>query len=225
MPARRSPRLVAMLVVIVASIGSVTAAAAASGFRGEGVLRSVDTSAHTLTVRDTGGDPGLRGRTLTIHLVRASRLRRDGAKASIGSLRSGDGVVVQGRRDSRGRFVAASVDATSPPRPDGPAAAVPSSCVSYYPCAPALPPSTAAGALTIRISNYVFDPPASVVPAGTLVTVRNSDAVAHTFSGNHLDSGSLAQGDSFTVDFTTPGTYRFFCAVHPFMNGVIDVEP
>jgi plastocyanin len=222
---RRSPRTVATLVVLSSTVAGITAASAASGFRDEGVLRGVNAAQHTLMVQGTDGDPALRGRTVTIHLVSSSRVERDGARSSIRSLRPGDGVVVQGKRDPRGGLVASTVDATSPPRPDAPAAAVPANCVSYYPCTPGFPPATASGTLTITISNYVFDPPVNVVPAGTLVTVRNTDGASHTFSGDHLDSGSLAKGGSFTVEFTTPGTYRFFCAIHPFMNGVLDVVP
>jgi len=220
-----SPRVIALVVVLLGSVASVTAASATAGFDDQGVVRGVNAAQHTLTVQGTGGDPALRGRTVSIRLTSSSRVQRDGARSTIRSLRPGDGVVVQGRRDSRGRLLATTVDATSPPRPDGPAAAVPASCVSYYPCTPGLPPSTASGAVTITISNYVFDPPVSVIPAGTLVTVRNTDATSHTFSGNHLDSGSLESGGSFTVEFTTPGTYRFYCAIHPFMNGVLDVQP
>jgi plastocyanin len=87
-----------------------------------------------------------------------------------------------------------------------------------------VPPTTAGPAVSITISNYTFSPPVAVIPAGSIVTVRNTDPAAHTFSGNHLDSGSLGTGGSFTVEFTTPGTYRFFCAIHPFMNGVIEVR-
>ena len=106
------------------------------------------------------------------------------------------------------------------PRPVGAG----SSCVYYYGCTPALPPYTGGPALTITISIFTFDPPVAVVPVGSIVTVRNTDPAPHTFSGNHLDSGNLGAGASFTAEFTAPGTYRFFCAIHPFMNGVLEVH-
>jgi plastocyanin len=178
-----------------------------------------------LRVLDTGGDAALRGKTITLYVTRSTKISRDGAKAALRDLQSGDGLVATGARDKHGHLVASSVQATSPPKPDGPAVAVASNCVNYYgPCTPVLPPATSGATLTITISNDTFDPPASVIPVGTLVTVRNTDSVTHTFSGNHLASGSLGQNQSFTVEFTTPGTYHFFCSIHAFMNGVLDVR-
>ena len=39
-----------------------------------------------------------------------------------------------------------------------------------------------------------------------------------------FDSGDLAQGESFSVTFTTPGTYDYFCTPHPTMTGQIVVQ-
>lgn len=220
---RSMRRAVTAAVVLLSTAGSVTFAQAAPAFNDRGILQSTTTPGHALTVKDTQGDPALRGHTVTIYLTRSTRITRDGARSTTGALRVGDRVVSTGHRDARGRLVASQVDATSPPRPDGPAVAAAGTCV-YYSCTPSMPPATATGSLTITISNYTFDPPVSVIAPGTLVTVRNTDGVAHTFSGSHLDSGSLGDGASFTVEFTTPGSYRFFCAIHPEMNGVIDVR-
>lgn len=42
------------------------------------------------------------------------------------------------------------------------------------------------------------------------------------FAGRRSDCSGT--GKSFAVEFTTPGTYRFFCSIHPFMTGVLDVR-
>jgi hypothetical protein len=202
-----------------------TLATANAGFSGQGTLQFVDNSARSLAVYDTNGDRQLRGHSVTFYATRSTKITRDGQASSLGALQEGDGISASGLRDRHGRMIASQVAATSPPRPDGPPARAPGGCLGYYlPCTPTLPPPTAGPALTITISNYVFDPPVAVVPAGTLVTVKNTDAVPHTFSGNHLDSGILDNGNSFTVEFTTPGTYRFYCAIHTYMNGVLEVE-
>jgi hypothetical protein len=198
-------------------------AAAGSAFQATGILR--DSAGRVLSVYDTEGDAALHGKTVTVYLTSSTRVTRDGRRTSAGALQNGDRLSASGRRDRRGRLVASVVDAKSPPRPDGPALSQPQTCTYYYLCVPPLPPPTnGSGRLAITISNYVFDPPVSVVPVGTIVTVRNSDGVAHTFSGNNLDSGPLSGTATFSVEFTTRGTYRFFCAYHPFMNGVLEVE-
>jgi len=215
-------RLVATGVLLASFAGPALAASAAGGFRVEGILGATNPQRQMLTVTEYAGN-GTRGRPVPIHLLSSTRIERDGKQVSLRSLRDGERVVVAGRRDAHRRLIATTVDATSPPRPDGPAVAVPGECF-YYQCTPGAPPVTATGTMTITISNYTFDPPASIIPTGTVVTVRNTDSVAHTFSGDHLDSGALNSGAPFTVEFTTPGTYRFFCAIHPFMNGVIEVR-
>ena len=223
MTVARYARPAAIAALAVGLLAPVTAAGAASTFHDRGTVRGTPTST-SLRVLDTGGDAALHGRTLTIYLTRTTKITRDGAKATMRDVGDGDGVVTTGSRDKHGRLVATSVAATSPPQPDGPALAAPKECVYYGACTPALPPATGTDAVTITISNFVFDPPVSVVPVGTLVTVRNTDGFNHTFSGNHLESGALGQNQSFTVEFTTPGTYRFFCAIHPFMTGTLDVR-
>jgi plastocyanin len=196
-----------------------------SAFHAQGILDRAGSAHHTLTVNDTDGDATLRGHEETLYVGPATKIRRDGTTATFSSLTRGDKVAVVGSRDRRGHMLATTVDATSPPTPDGPAAAVPGNCPSSStPCTPALPPSTGGPAMTITISDFVYNVPAAVVPAGTVVTVRNLDGFAHTFTGNHLDSGYIAGGSSYTVAFTKPGTYRFFCSIHPFMNGVLDVR-
>jgi plastocyanin len=214
-------------VVVMATLAAWAPAASAkapASFHDRGILRSVSSARHTLIVHDTNGDPTLRGRDVTLSVTSSTKVSRDGHPVALGALQPGDGLTTTGRIDGRRHLVATVVQATSPPQPDAPSAAVGSTCVSYYTCTPALPAATGGPALTITISNFTFDPPAAVIPVGSLVTVRNTDPAPHTFSGNHLDSGSLATGGSFTVEFTTAGSYRFFCAIHPFMNGVLDVR-
>jgi plastocyanin len=39
-----------------------------------------------------------------------------------------------------------------------------------------------------------------------------------------FDSGTLDTDDKFSRVFTAPGTYEYFCAVHPHMTGQIIVK-
>jgi plastocyanin len=39
-----------------------------------------------------------------------------------------------------------------------------------------------------------------------------------------FDSGNMAPGANWQYTFSKPGTYQFFCVVHPFMKGVVIVK-
>ena len=69
--------------------------------------------------------------------------------------------------------------------------------------------------------------------ADTEVTWENNDTAAHTVTsgepGNpsgYWDSGLIMAGSSYTKSFEgfEPGTYPYFCQVHPWMTGTIIIE-
>ena len=71
-----------------------------------------------------------------------------------------------------------------------------------------------------------FEPASLTVVPGTTVTWTNAGADAHTVTGDDLafdDSGPLDPGQSFSQTFDEPGTYRYRCGPHPWMEGVITV--
>ncbi len=77
------------------------------------------------------------------------------------------------------------------------------------------------------IANFKFVPETITVKAGTQVTWTNEDSAPHTVTsdtGTMLNSPRLAQGDSYSFTFTTPGTYAYHCAVHPMMKGTVIVK-
>lgn len=87
-------------------------------------------------------------------------------------------------------------------------------------------PVAPAAGTQIGILNYKFDPGTLTVPAGTTVTWVNHDEVPHTVASSDkrfTSSGPLDTGDSYSYKFTTPGTYTYFCTLHPFMTGKIVV--
>jgi plastocyanin len=78
----------------------------------------------------------------------------------------------------------------------------------------------------VDISNNAFSPSALTVPAGSTVTWKNDDPYAHTVTmqgTNGFDSGNLGSGKSFSETFTAPGTYAYYCSIHPSMTGTITV--
>ena len=80
----------------------------------------------------------------------------------------------------------------------------------------------------VIIDNFTFDPPTLTVSAGTQVTWINHDDVPHTATSSvkprAFNSGTLDTDDQFSYVFNTPGTYEYFCAVHPKMTGRIVVK-
>ena len=80
---------------------------------------------------------------------------------------------------------------------------------------------------TAKIDNFTFVPPRLTVKAGTTVTWRNEDDIPHTVTSasQRFKSNALDTDDSFSFTFTEPGTYEYFCSLHPRMTGTIVVEP
>ena len=78
---------------------------------------------------------------------------------------------------------------------------------------------------TVMIGNFTFGPQELKVKAGTTVTWTNDDDIPHTVvSPNNFRSKALDSEDKFSFTFTTPGTYKYFCSLHPHMTGTIVVE-
>jgi plastocyanin len=79
----------------------------------------------------------------------------------------------------------------------------------------------------VQIDQFAFLPQRITVKPGTTVTWTNDDDDSHTVasSAKLFKSGPLDTGDKFSFTFTTPGTYAYFCSVHPQMTGTIVVEP
>lgn len=66
-----------------------------------------------------------------------------------------------------------------------------------------------------------------VVKAGTIITWVNKDVTQHTTTSNTAglwDSGILNSGKSFSHTFSTPGTFTYFCNVHPMSGTVVVVS-
>jgi amicyanin len=85
----------------------------------------------------------------------------------------------------------------------------------------------AAADAKVNIDNFTFGPEKLIVKAGTTVTWTNEDDIPHTVASSTkaFKSKALDTDDSFSFTFTTPGTYEYFCSLHPHMVGTVVVEP
>jgi plastocyanin len=88
--------------------------------------------------------------------------------------------------------------------------------------------ANAAEAPEVKIDNYSFSPTPLTVAVGTSVTWINHDDIPHTVVSDDnprtFRSGGLDTDDKFSFTFTKPGTYKYFCAVHPHMTGMVIVH-
>lgn len=94
---------------------------------------------------------------------------------------------------------------------------------------PAATPAAAtpsADGLQISIAQFKFGPNTLSVRAGTTVTWTNRDEESHTVtsSAGAFASAALDRGEMFSYRFTAPGTYTYFCALHPHMTARIIVN-
>jgi plastocyanin len=112
-------------------------------------------------------------------------------------------------------------------------AALPAGCnrpVAGTSAATAPGPSTPAepAAAEVVVDNFAFTPAALTIAAGTQVTWINRDDVPHTATSSvkprAFDSGPLDTDARFSHVFSSPGTYEYFCAVHPHMTARIIVR-
>ena len=80
----------------------------------------------------------------------------------------------------------------------------------------------------VTIDNFTFQPAELTVSVGAKVTWVNRDDVPHTATSTAkprlFNSNALDTDDTFSFVFTTPGTYDYFCAVHPKMTGRVIVK-
>jgi plastocyanin len=86
--------------------------------------------------------------------------------------------------------------------------------------------ATAADANEIVIQNFAFEPSTLTVKVGEKVTWVNRDDEPHTATATdkRFNSKTLENGDRFSTEFTAPGTYKYYCALHPKMTGQIIVK-
>ena len=78
----------------------------------------------------------------------------------------------------------------------------------------------------VSIENVNIVPATLTVPAGTIVVWTNHDEVEHTVTApdNDFSLPAIHSDGQYSYTFTTPGTYSYFCAIHPFMTAKVIVQ-
>ena len=93
-----------------------------------------------------------------------------------------------------------------------------------------LPPGS--GVPGCEATNECYIPYEVTVAQGATVTWSNDDSAAHTVTSGTVDAGVTSVFDSglfmaattYEFTFDEPGTFDYFCMVHPWMVGIVNVE-
>ncbi|HEX5973295.1 MAG TPA: cupredoxin family copper-binding protein [Gemmatimonadaceae bacterium] len=99
-----------------------------------------------------------------------------------------------------------------------PMAAVPAPAASAAAAAP--------GTVNARIDGLAFVPSRIEIPVGTTVQWKNNDPLIHTVTAadSSFASPQFGLDGTYRHTFATPGTYAYYCALHPNMKGTVVVK-
>jgi plastocyanin len=81
-------------------------------------------------------------------------------------------------------------------------------------------------------TNECFLPYDATIGVGGTITWSNDDSAAHTVTSGVVadgpdglfDSSIFMAGSTFEFTFDEAGTYDYFCMVHPWMTGIVNVN-
>ena len=78
----------------------------------------------------------------------------------------------------------------------------------------------------VKIDNFSFTPKSMTVKVGAAVTWTNRDDISHNVVSTEkkFSSPVLDTDQAFSFKFEEPGSYPYFCKIHPMMTGTIVVE-
>jgi len=88
-----------------------------------------------------------------------------------------------------------------------------------------VPSGKAAKAEKVQIVEFTYEPDPVVVQVGGKVTWQNEDTAPHTATADDgsFDTGIIEKGKLGSATFKEPGTFTYFCEVHPTMHGTVEV--
>ena len=86
--------------------------------------------------------------------------------------------------------------------------------------------AAAADGNKVVVDNFSFMPATAAVPVGTTVTWTNHDDIPHNVVSpeQKFKSRVLDSNEQFSHTFDAPGTYKYYCSIHPRMTGQIVVR-
>lgn len=89
-------------------------------------------------------------------------------------------------------------------------------------------PAAQQAAQAVEIMGYAFQPATLTINAGDTVVWTNHDTAPHnvvvTNGPEKFTSPTLQQGQTYSYTFTKPGTYSYYCSIHPDMKASVTVS-
>ena len=87
------------------------------------------------------------------------------------------------------------------------------------------PPEVTDSGGNLLVQNFLFCPVSVTVAGGSELRWSNLDQAPHTVTadGDEFDTGNFGRGEVRSVRFDRPGTFHYFCRLHPFMRGTVVV--
>jgi plastocyanin len=78
----------------------------------------------------------------------------------------------------------------------------------------------------VKIDNFTMSPQTVTVMAGATVRWTNGDDIPHTVVSEDrtFKSHVMDTDQQFSFTFEKPGTYKYFCSIHPHMTGTVIVK-
>ena len=78
----------------------------------------------------------------------------------------------------------------------------------------------------VKIDNFTFSPAALTIHAGETVRWTNHDDLPHNVvsEDKSFKSKTLDTDENFSFTFSKPGTYTYYCSIHPRMTGKVVVQ-
>ncbi|HEX6205168.1 MAG TPA: cupredoxin family copper-binding protein [Solirubrobacterales bacterium] len=89
----------------------------------------------------------------------------------------------------------------------------------------AAPSGEASKSEKVDIVEFTYQPDPVVVQAGGKVIWQNQDTAPHTATADDdsWDTGTIEKGKIGSETFKEPGTFTYFCEIHPTMKGTVEV--
>jgi plastocyanin len=77
----------------------------------------------------------------------------------------------------------------------------------------------------VEIVEFAYSPDPVRVQVGGKVIWQNMDSAPHTATADDgsFDTGTLEKGKLKSEAFKEPGTYTYYCEIHPTMRGTVEV--
>lgn len=86
-------------------------------------------------------------------------------------------------------------------------------------------PSKTTKGKTHKVEIKNFKLPDLTINVGETIEWTNLDTAPHTATAVNkvFDTDRIEKGDAHSITFDKPGTYSYYCAVHPYMKGTVTV--